>query len=367
MTKELINIDKINMAKIFTVDGMEPIIEEIKNKVAEFEPDLSTATSRKEIASMAAKVSRCKTILDGVGKSLVADIKSKAKVVDDARKSMRDQLDVLRDDTRAPLNKWEEEDADRVDDIKSRIQAIKNLITTSIERDSKSLTRVIDLVETIDIGDQFCEFQKEAQEIKDRGLINLGIKLKMAVQNEEQQAKILKLEREAFKREAKAKADAKELAEAKRETAAAEEAKVKAVQQKSAAEARAAKALKAKKEAEVQAKADALETASNAEAKAKTDKLLAEEKAKVDKAQAEADALAKYEREAQAALDAEVAEKERKAADKQKRKKDEKHKKDIFDGAAIALMNTCNINHDVVSHIMHAIDDGKIPHVTINY
>jgi len=112
-TTALVSLKQINAVEVFTGGKLVPLLNEIESKALDFTPDLKTATSRKEIASMAFKVSRSKTLLDGLGKALVDGWKAKAKVVDESRKEMRTHLDLLRDKVRQPLTEFEQAEEKR--------------------------------------------------------------------------------------------------------------------------------------------------------------------------------------------------------------------------------------------------------------
>jgi len=114
-SNELIVVEKLGAIELFTGSaGVEKILDDIEQKVSAFVPDTSTAKSRKDIASLAYKVSQSKIVLDELGKSLVADWKAKSALVDASRKIVRDRLDALRDKVRRPLTNWEVEDEKRV-------------------------------------------------------------------------------------------------------------------------------------------------------------------------------------------------------------------------------------------------------------
>jgi colicin import membrane protein len=107
----LIPIESINAVEVFTGQNLDDLLARIRAEVAPIVPDLTTASSRKEIASLAYKVARSKTAIDDAGKTLVADWKSKAAEVDASRKKARDYLDALRDEVRKPLDDWEADQA----------------------------------------------------------------------------------------------------------------------------------------------------------------------------------------------------------------------------------------------------------------
>ncbi len=101
---------------------LDKILAVIERKVECFEPDTSTANARGKIASLAYKVSKSKTFLDNAGKGLSKDWKEKSKLVDSARKEIRDRLDALRDKVREPLTLWEKAEAERVEKKKLSAQ-----------------------------------------------------------------------------------------------------------------------------------------------------------------------------------------------------------------------------------------------------
>jgi len=121
---ELIVAEKLNAEVLFTKDGeLDKVMAIIRSKVGEFEPDLETATGRKEIASMSRKVSSSKSFLDGIRKAQ----NSKAKAEIDGRnglwKPVKEELDELRDSTRKPLTDWEYEEEAAAEVVKAQIRA----------------------------------------------------------------------------------------------------------------------------------------------------------------------------------------------------------------------------------------------------
>lgn len=108
----LVTVKPNTVMQVFTEGGhIEPMLEAIAEEVRKFKADPYTEAGRKAIASMAFKVARTKTYLDGLGKDLVADMKELPKKVDASRKVVRDFLDALKDEVRAPLDQWEAEQA----------------------------------------------------------------------------------------------------------------------------------------------------------------------------------------------------------------------------------------------------------------
>jgi len=134
MNEQLITIKDKNILQVFTQDkGLDPYVEMIKKEVREFNHDLDTDKGRKATASLAAKVARSKTYLDGLGKALVSDWKAKAKVVDGSRKIMRDQLDELKKEARKPLDEWEALEEKKIKAEKERLE--KEKLSIQFEND----------------------------------------------------------------------------------------------------------------------------------------------------------------------------------------------------------------------------------------
>lgn len=119
-------------AELYGTGRAEAIIAEIRAEALSFAPDLTTDTSRKQIASVAAKVAKAKVAIDAAGKALVDPIKAKAKVIDSERKKYKDALDALKMEVRKPLTDWEQEQARIEDERKQRLFEVEHAsVTTS--------------------------------------------------------------------------------------------------------------------------------------------------------------------------------------------------------------------------------------------
>ncbi len=115
----LIVLEPTKIAELFTVDGgFHPLLDKLAVDVKSFVPDVSSNKGRNEIRSLAAKVARTKTYLDGEGKELVARYKELPKKIDEERKYLRDFLDKLKDEVRLPLTQYEEAEAKKEAEIK---------------------------------------------------------------------------------------------------------------------------------------------------------------------------------------------------------------------------------------------------------
>ena len=322
-------------------NGLDPFIDAVRKIVNEFEHDLSTATSRKKTASLAAKVSSFKVSMDDMGKSLTEDWKQKSKVVDNARKKMRDELDALRDEARRPLTEWEDKEKSRVATIRAKIDSMRydhSSICDNTEVDRLELR--IKFLEGSEIDDTFEEFKLEALEVRGATLDmlknNLG-KAKIA------EAQRLELERLRAESEARAKADREEALRKEGELRAKREAETKIKAEQAKAEAEKRKAIEEAERKELEARRLAEQ-----QAKALRD---AEDRARM----AEINAKRKAIEEARA-IEEEKARREANAAHNKKIKRQAKE-------SLIAL----GIDEKTCIQIVLAIDAGNIQNVTINY
>lgn len=164
MKNEIVEIKKENALSVFLKgDGLEDIITQVEMEISTFEHDLSTGVGRKKTASLAAKVSKTKTYLDGIGKDLVSELKKQPKIIDEHRKSMRDRLDELRDLARKPLTDWEDEQA-AIEEEK-RIKAEQEEIAKQIESDHEIAILMNEKFDR-DLAEKLEEERKKAEEIE---------------------------------------------------------------------------------------------------------------------------------------------------------------------------------------------------------
>ncbi|WP_323162801.1 hypothetical protein [Stenotrophomonas maltophilia] len=312
MSEALIPLESVNAVEVFTGGGLDDLLARIRAEAVTLVPNVKTVAGRKEIASIAYKVSRSKTAIDDAGKALVADLKKQTGDIDSARKKARDTLDALRDEVRKPLTDWEAEQ-ERVE--RERVEAEERARAAAEEA-------------------RLAEIARKEEEIRAREEA-----VRAAEEAERQRVAAEQAERERVEREARLQAEAAE--NAKREAAAAVE--------------------RAEREAR-----EATERAAREAAEA-------EQRAKVAAARAErerAEAVAAAERRAKE--EAERAERERQAQADAQRKADEARAADVehrrsINRAAMAALIAQGISEDDAATVITAIVQGKVPAVAIRY
>jgi DNA segregation ATPase FtsK/SpoIIIE-like protein len=315
---ELIVAEKLNPLDLFTGPAMDPLVEEIRKRVLQHVPDVSTAAGRKAVGSLAFKVASSKVILDNLGKDLVSNWKEKAKKVDAVRKKMRDDLDALRDEVRKPLTDWEEAEA-----VKER----QAELDAQYDRDWDEAHRMHDLFERERIVRQ-----KEAE-----------------------------LARQEAERKAREEAERREIERKEREERIAREAEERT--QKAAAE--AAERARLEAEAAIQREKDRAERAEREKREA-AERAKAEQEAAVRRAEERArEAAEQKERERLAAEKAERERQARLAANKKHREKI--IGEIIMDVLGVAQDEGMKLDANAVSSLISHVNSGRIRHVTINY
>ena len=113
MTTDLLVSQNITALQLFSENGLDPVLDKIKEEIDKFVPDVETDKGRKEIASFARKIASSKVFIENAGKELVSGMKAKAKLIDNERKRSRDTLDQWRDEVRKPLTDYEAAEAAR--------------------------------------------------------------------------------------------------------------------------------------------------------------------------------------------------------------------------------------------------------------
>lgn len=311
---QLAIIEKKNALGVFTNKAeFDPILDKISKEARSMVYDINTAKGRSEIASMAHKVARTKTYLDGLGKELVDELKEVPKKIDESRKAMRDFLDALKEEVRKPLDDYEAEIARLAQEALAKDEAEK--LARQLETDHE-LALFMD-----------AEFNRVRDE-------------KIALFKAAQEAAAKLAEQQRIEREARIVAEAEQRA-------------------KDAAE------LKAKQEREL-AERQILEAKLNAE-RAEREKLEAAERAERDRKlaleQAEKDKQNAIEAERKRAIDAKAAEDEAIA----KREANKAHVAKINNAALSAIVENTSLSSEQAKEVIIAIAKSLIPNVEINY
>jgi hypothetical protein len=347
----LATIPKESALSVFSVPlGLDPYLAKIREEIDTFTPDLSTKKGRDAIASIAFKVAKSKTYLDGVGKELVDELKQVPAKVDAERKRMRDLLDAWKNEVRQPLTEWEAAEEARILEHKRVIVWLATFLTPS-DLSAADVQAQLDEVSALEISEAMQEFEAETARAKDAALTALRSRLEVRQKHEAEQEELARhraeeVERERIAREQQIAREATERAEREAEQRAQDE-----------------RDATVKREAEAKAAADKRELELKLEAEASQRREL---EAKQRAEQAEREAEAKAEQAAQAVIqrqaDEEAAEKRAAAA----READTKHKAAINREAMAAFM-VGGMTEECAKQAVTLIARRAIPHIAITY
>ena len=351
MTKEttttaLVTLQPENALTLFTDGtGLESLLTDIRKQASSLVPDLTTAKGRKEIASVAYAVAQTKTYLDGIGKALTDEYKEIPKKIDATRKQIRDELDKLKDEVRAPLTAYEEAEANRVAALQQRLNEIAQLgnmpVTAIHGATAEQLGGWLAQLEQISIDDSWQEKQTEAGVAKEAAILKVTQALEARKQYEAEQAELERLRQEQAKRD-----------QAERERQIAEQARQQEAERQLQERAAAQLREQQSKEREEQARRDAeLAEQRRIEAEANAQRL-------ADEAAARAAEQERQRIEAQQR--AEQEEESRRAADTE-------HRRTINQRIIGDLMVETNLDPDQAMAVAKAIIAGKISNVSVQY
>lgn len=336
-------------------DGLQDLLTDIRTKATSLVPDITTAKGRKEIASVAAAVARTKTYLDGIGKTLVDELKEVPKKIDASRKIVRDELDKLKDEVRAPLTAWEDAEKARAEALQQRLDTIQHLgnaPSTTPGATAEQIESWLMQVQGTPIDDTWEDRKQEAEVAKEAAASKLATALAARQQYEQEQAELAAL------REKQAKQEQEERERRIAEEAAAAEAKRQETE-RLAAQQREADAKRRQEEAERRAQ--------EAEAEARRTAELAEQRRK----EAEANAQLQAEEAAARAAEQErqrIEAEQRAAADEQaKREADVEHRRGVNQRIVSDLIFAADLDYDQATAVAKAIILGQVTHVSVQY
>ncbi|MCX4033860.1 coiled-coil domain-containing protein [Aeromonas caviae] len=350
---QLVVIEPTSAVALFTEgQGVAELLADIRQKATSLVPDITTAKGRKEIASIAHAVARTKTYLDGLGKEQTDKFKEIPKRIDANRKQIRDTLDALKDEVRAPLTQYEAAEEARVAALQSRLARLNELgSSASIEIAAADLQVMLNEVEQNALDDSWQELLPQATVAKELAAKRLGEALAARQKYEAEQAELEQLRQKQAEQD---RIDRERLiAEQAAEQARREEENRQRLEREAAQH----------REQEAQRQA---QVAQQAAEQARRDS----EAAELARQQAEANAARQAEEAAARAAEQErqrIADEQRqKAAEDAARAADMEHRRTIDNAILMDLMGM-GIDEGKAINLIKHIASNKIDHLTINY
>lgn len=357
------------LAVLTNSEQFDAFYERVKAEVSAHVPDLTTEKGRKEIASLAFKVTKSKTAIDNAGKLLTEEWRSQTKTVDDARRIIRDKLDALRDETRAPLTDWEAKESTREIAVQTSMGHLRACAVVHSEWSSDDIQSAINgLTEYPIEPETFGDHYDIAINLRDAAFAALEAGKARAMVAEENARELDRLRAEAAERQRiQDEKDAKEAAELDAKNAAEAEAKRIADEQTQAEADRQARDDQVREAARAEVERQALEAA-EAERAVHQAALDAANKAREDAANEAAELKRRNDERENA-----EAETKRQA---DARAKDQEHKRSIMTAAKLALISVSTVGNEdlepgrieaIAITIVRAIVAGEIPAVRLDF
>lgn len=326
--------------------------ERVKESVSGFVPDLTTDKGRKEIASVAFKVTKAKTTLDKAGLALTDQWRKQTNAVNAARKKMTAELDQLAADIRRPLTEWEAVEDARQARCKAMLLRLQWEAAVSFGESSADVRVRHDDIDALRFdAAEFEGFREQLTALRQQALDALSNAITRLEQEENDRAELERLRREREEREAREAEEARQREEA---DARRRDEERRAMLAKEAEERRQREIA----QAEERARREAEERARMEERRAAEEKL-AEERRQRAAAEAEAAEARRKEQERTA-----WEEKERR--EREARESDERHRKAVLRDVRDDLISA-GLGDDQAKTAALAIGAGSIRHVAVRF
>lgn len=340
----LIVVETLTPATVFGDGGVDDILAKLRKAADEAANglDISTETGRKQIASVAYKVARSKTALDGLGKDLVADLKARAGRIDAERRRLWEGCEAIQNEIRRPLTEWETIEKDRVTAHEHAIVTLESVaVFMELQPTAAAIKARMETLKTLaEDGRDWQEFRERARKaaLATHGALAQMLEVAEAREKavaEAEQKRIEEAERQQKEREARIAQEA------------AERAKLEAEQ--------GAQAEQRRLEAEKKAAEDRQRAAEEATRKAEQEAAAAKERAE----RAAKETEDRLRREAEEQQRSEAAETARREANKAHRTK--------INREIVAAFVAGGLTQDVAKSVVVLIAKKSIPHVAITY
>lgn len=325
--------------------------------------DITTRKGRESLRSYAADIRSKKAAIDKDRLRLTEQWRDMVSQANAAGKEIKEQLEALAVEVRAPLTEWEEAEKAREAEVDRILSLLRSERFVAMGEASDNIRERGTFIHNIAIDpDVFQDRADEAEREKADTVAHLLAAMEQAIKTETANEELERL------RKAEAERQAAELA--KRE---AEEAEARRIEEERRAEEARLAAEKAEQERIARAEQEAAERARR-EAEEAAQRERDEERRQHEAAlAAEREAREKAEREAQAERDriareeAARADAERREAEaKAKREADQAHRTKVMTAAKEAIMS-CGADEDTARKVVLAVKAGEIPHITIGF
>lgn len=193
-------------------DAIDELLKKLREAAFSRVYDPTDAEDRKEMKSVALKISKSKTHILAKLNESIAEHKRIVKETQLAGKRWETECDLMRDEVKKPATEWEEAKAKELDELRAKVERIK--LTPSRDAAGELLPSVeIEqaIFELDDMGVTSAEYKEMtalAHQARSEALERLRTDLKLAVAKEQEKAELERLKKEADERDAKSAKEA---------------------------------------------------------------------------------------------------------------------------------------------------------------
>lgn len=353
---------------------LEAYVAALRADVEENPGDIGTAKGRDIIKSNAAEIGRKKAVFEKERLRSTEEWRSNIATVNAAGKVVKESLQALQDQTRAPLTAWEEREASRRAEAETIVADMKAAVVIQLGDTAADLRDRLERIRSRNLSDEmFGPRIEEVTDLRDETVATLQAAIARVEQEEADRAELTRLREE---REQRARDDA---ARAERERQEAEERAVqeRAEQERVERERAAAEAETRRQQEEAsriererheaaeraQRQAEAAAQAERERIQREHEEVLAAERRRAEEAeraaQEERDRAARQQTQREAA---ERAERDAQAA----READRAHRSTIQREVKEAFMS-CGVDEETAKKLVLAILAKTVPHTTISF
>lgn len=374
MTNEIQVIEENEIAVAFQKFTAKELFARLEEQAMSVVFDLTNPKERIALKSHVYKIRQSKTAFDSHGSELKKQYTEVTSKIDAERKVFKTECDILIEKLLAPLVEIELAEKKRTEDIKARIQAIKDFIDPIYLDNSTQIKANIANLKAIEIDGSFQELESQAKLAKYETLEELEKVLAYRINLEHEEAEAIRIANEKIEADRIKKAEEEKQRQIERDERIARDAAEKA--QREAEEKARLEADRFEREKREQAEKAAREKqeAEQREAQLKLQKEQAElreaqlkQKAIDDAKQAEIDKQKAIEAEririeSEQKAQAEAGEKAEIARQENKKLRDK-----VLLESVESLMNETGIDEDQAKKVIKAIFEKKVLNISIKF
>lgn len=201
MTNEIQVIEQNEIAVAFQTFTAKELFERVKEQATSIVFDLTNPKERIALKSHVYKIRQSKTAFDSHGSELKKQYTEVTSKIDAERKVFKTECDKLIEELLAPLVEIELAEKKRTEDIKARIQAIKDFLDPTYLDNSTQIKANIANLKAIEIDGSFQELESQAKLAKYETLEELEKTLVYRINLEKEEAEAIRIANEEIEAE----------------------------------------------------------------------------------------------------------------------------------------------------------------------